>query len=216
MKTTDNQNEILDVVDENDNVIGQARRGEVHGNKYLIHRSVGVAVFNSRGELFLQQRSATKDTDPLCWTISCTGHVGIAAPVPCVSQSRSLVASRNRVSLLHNRTSRSQGEARFGISRSGHPLELVYEEAAARELEEELGVRNLKLSPVVKYICRAPNETEMQMLFKTTFDGPFRLHPEEIAQGKFFTRKELNALVKQEKIELSFMGKVALEKLGWW
>ena len=75
MKISDNQNEIFDVVDENDKVIGQARRGEAHRNKKLIHRSVGVLVFNKKGELFLQQRSATKDTDPLKWTISASGHV---------------------------------------------------------------------------------------------------------------------------------------------
>jgi isopentenyl-diphosphate Delta-isomerase len=74
-KTTDNQNEIFDIVDVEDNVIGQAKRGEVHGNPKLIHRSVAIAVFNNKNELFLQQRSKTKDTDPLKWTISCSGHV---------------------------------------------------------------------------------------------------------------------------------------------
>lgn len=75
MKTTDNLQELFDILDENDNVIGKATRGEVHGNPTLIHRSVAVAVFNRKGELFLQQRSATKDTDPLLWTVSCSGHV---------------------------------------------------------------------------------------------------------------------------------------------
>lgn len=72
---TDDQNEIFDIVDENDQVIGKAKRGEVHGNNKLIHRSVGIIVINAKGEVFLQQRSATKDTDPLKWTISCSGHV---------------------------------------------------------------------------------------------------------------------------------------------
>lgn len=72
---TDNQNELFDIVDENDQVIGQARRGEVHGNKSLIHRSIGVIILNEKGEAFLQQRSSTKDTDPLKWTISVSGHV---------------------------------------------------------------------------------------------------------------------------------------------
>jgi isopentenyl-diphosphate delta-isomerase type 1 len=72
---TDNQDEIFDIVDGNDQVIGKARRGEVHGNKYLIHRSIGVIVVNDKGEIFLQQRSNTKDTDPLKWTISVSGHV---------------------------------------------------------------------------------------------------------------------------------------------
>ena len=72
-----------------------------------------------------------------------------------------------------------------------------------------------RLEPVCKYLCRVPNETEMTMLFKARSDGPFKLHPQEITQGKFFTRKELSKLVRQGKIKLSFMGKVALAKLGW-
>ncbi len=62
-------------MDKQDNVIGIATRGEVHKNKKLIHRSISVAVFNKKGELFLHQRSGSKDMDPLKWTISCSGHV---------------------------------------------------------------------------------------------------------------------------------------------
>lgn len=74
---TDNLNEVFDIVDINDKVIGQATRGEVHKNKKMIHRSVGIAVFNSNGKIFLQRRSLTKDTDALLWTVSCSGHVQI-------------------------------------------------------------------------------------------------------------------------------------------
>ena len=167
---SDNQNEIFDVVDENDNVIGMRRRGEVHKNKDLIHRSIGVAVFNKKGEMFLQQRSATKDTDPQKWTISCSGHV-------------------------------NRGD--------------TYENTAKRELQEELGISNLELVLMTKFICRALHETEMQMLFETYFDGPFKLNSQEILQGKFFTQKELVKLVQLGELELSFMGKAALQKLGW-
>lgn len=75
METTDNQYEVFDVVDLDDKVIGEATRGQTHNNKNLIHRSVGIAVFNRRGKIFLQRRSMTKDTDALLWTISCSGHV---------------------------------------------------------------------------------------------------------------------------------------------
>ena len=75
MILTDNQDELFDVVNERDQVIGKATRREVHANKSLIHRSIGVLVFNSKNELLLQKRSASKDTEPLQWTISCSGHV---------------------------------------------------------------------------------------------------------------------------------------------
>lgn len=66
--------EMFDVVDEDDNVIGQAPRAECHKNNKLIHRSAGVLVFNSKGELLLQKRSMTKDTNPGKWDISSWGH----------------------------------------------------------------------------------------------------------------------------------------------
>lgn len=66
--------ELFDVVDSEDRVIGQATRGEVHA-KGLLHRSVHILVFNSRGELFLQKRALTKDENPGYWDSSAAGHV---------------------------------------------------------------------------------------------------------------------------------------------
>jgi 16S rRNA (adenine1518-N6/adenine1519-N6)-dimethyltransferase len=67
--------EIFDVCDEFDHVIGQLPRSVVHARK-LPHRAVHVFVFNSRGELLLQLRSAGKDEYPLCYTSSASGHLG--------------------------------------------------------------------------------------------------------------------------------------------
>jgi len=75
IKTTDNLNELLDVVDENDRVIGSATRGECNGNPSVIHRAAYALIFNSEGKLFLHKRSKTKDTCPGMWSISVAGHV---------------------------------------------------------------------------------------------------------------------------------------------
>jgi len=66
--------EIFDIVDERDIVIGQAPRAEVHARR-LMHRAVHIFLFNSRGEFLLQMRSAHKDEYPLTYTSSCSGHV---------------------------------------------------------------------------------------------------------------------------------------------
>jgi isopentenyl-diphosphate delta-isomerase type 1 len=66
--------EIFDVCNERDEVIGQNTRGEVH-RLGLRHRAVHVLVFNSRGEVFLQKRSMTKDTFPGSWDSSASGHL---------------------------------------------------------------------------------------------------------------------------------------------
>lgn len=66
--------EIFDVVNERDEVIGQCTRGEVH-RLGLRHRAVHVLVFNRRGEVFLQKRSMLKDTFPGAWDSSASGHL---------------------------------------------------------------------------------------------------------------------------------------------
>lgn len=66
--------EIFDVVDDTDEVIGQERRSEVH-RLGLRHRAVHVLLFNSEGQVFLQKRSASKDTWPGTWDSSASGHL---------------------------------------------------------------------------------------------------------------------------------------------
>jgi isopentenyl-diphosphate delta-isomerase len=66
--------EIFDVVNEHDEVIDRKPRHEVHA-RGLLHRAIHVLVFNSRGEIFLQKRSMTKDREPGKWDSSSSGHV---------------------------------------------------------------------------------------------------------------------------------------------
>jgi isopentenyl-diphosphate delta-isomerase type 1 len=66
--------EIFDVVNERDEVIGKKSRGEVH-RLGLMHRATHVLVFNKRGQVFLQKRSMKKDRQPGLWDSSASGHV---------------------------------------------------------------------------------------------------------------------------------------------
>lgn len=66
--------EIFDVVNERDEVIGTQTRNEVH-RLGLMHRATHVLVFNSRGQVFLQKRSMKKDRQPGLWDSSASGHV---------------------------------------------------------------------------------------------------------------------------------------------
>jgi len=67
--------EILEIVDACGNVLGSARRRELHGNPALIHRVVHVLVFDGNGRLLLQKRSLFKDVAPGKWDTSVGGHV---------------------------------------------------------------------------------------------------------------------------------------------
>ena len=66
--------EIFDVVDENDRVVGRNTRTEVH-RLGLRHRAVHILVYNSNGEIYLQKRSLQKDTFPGAWDSSAAGHL---------------------------------------------------------------------------------------------------------------------------------------------
>jgi isopentenyldiphosphate isomerase len=66
--------ELFDVVNDHDCVIGCAPRREVHA-RGLKHRAVHVLVFNPSGEIFLQKRAAGKDTFPHCYDSSASGHL---------------------------------------------------------------------------------------------------------------------------------------------
>ncbi len=66
--------EIFDVVNASDEVVGRMPRSEVH-RLGLMHRAVHILVFNARGEVFLQKRSMKKDRQPGLWDSSASGHV---------------------------------------------------------------------------------------------------------------------------------------------
>lgn len=167
---SDDQNEVFDLIDKNDRVVGKVRRGDAHRDKSLIHRSVGVAVVNHHGKIFLQRRSLSKDVDSMKWTISCSGHV---------------------------------------------PTGEKYEQAAARELKEELGITGVTLNFLTKYLYQGEKETEMVCLFKIFYDKELTLNTTEILEGKFFSKEELVRAVTAKEIDLNKYGRIALEKLGY-
>jgi isopentenyl-diphosphate delta-isomerase type 1 len=75
MKTTDPQDEIFPIVNENDEVIGKITRKEAHKSPQITHRASIILVFDKQGGFLIQKRSLTKDTSPGCWSCSVGGHV---------------------------------------------------------------------------------------------------------------------------------------------
>lgn len=67
--------EILDVVDENDEVVGRAPRAEVYA-RGLRHRSVFVHVRDAEGRIFVHRRTATKLIFPSLYDMFVGGVVG--------------------------------------------------------------------------------------------------------------------------------------------
>ena len=76
MTVEGNNIEYLDVVDDNNNIIGKDTRTNIH-KKGRFHRAVHIIVLNTKGEMFIQKRSSTKDTYPNHWDVSSAGHLNI-------------------------------------------------------------------------------------------------------------------------------------------
>jgi isopentenyldiphosphate isomerase len=67
---------ILNIVSEDDEIVGEATRHDVH-EKGLLHREVHVWLYNGKGELFFQKRAEDKDTFPGLLDASIGGHVEV-------------------------------------------------------------------------------------------------------------------------------------------
>lgn len=65
---------IVDVVDLDNNIVGSAPRSVVRGQN-LLHRGVGILVKNSRGEVYVHRRTATKDVFPSLYDMFVGGVV---------------------------------------------------------------------------------------------------------------------------------------------
>ena len=142
--------EIFDVVDEEDRVIGRAARSDVHA-RGLLHRAVNIFVFDDEGRLLLQLRSPAKDEFPSRYTSSASGHL-------------------------------AAGED--------------YDTAAARELEEELG-----LSTPLTYVGKLPaspqTANEHSALYTTHAAGDLQHDPEEITRVEFLEPAQIARMIEQ-------------------
>ncbi len=65
--------EFVVLVNEKDEKLGRMEKQQAHVAG-LLHRAFSVFVFNSKGELLLQQRAESKYHSPLLWTNTCCSH----------------------------------------------------------------------------------------------------------------------------------------------
>ena len=66
--------EMLEVIDENDNVVGLESRAKIHQNG-LLHREIHIWFFTPKSEIIFQHRAKDKDTYPDKLDATVGGHV---------------------------------------------------------------------------------------------------------------------------------------------
>ncbi len=73
-RDTATDSDTLILVDESDHGVGHLSKTLCHVGQGVLHRAFSLLIFNGRGELLLQQRSASKRLWPLYWSNSCCSH----------------------------------------------------------------------------------------------------------------------------------------------
>lgn len=69
------EDEYLDLVDENDSVVGKKKRSEVYAQHLHNFRVVNAFIINSQGKIWIPRRTANKRVFPSCLDMSMGGHV---------------------------------------------------------------------------------------------------------------------------------------------
>lgn len=90
--------EELILVDKDDNETGFLSKAECHDGAGQLHRAFSLFLFNDKGELLLQQRSALKRLWPGYWSNTCCSH-------PRKGESMSIATQRRLFDELHIDTS---------------------------------------------------------------------------------------------------------------
>lgn len=123
------------VVDDHNVILGAVPRIEMRAQA-LCHRATYIFVFNSLGQLYVQQRAQSKDIYP-----------GYYDP------------------------------ATGGVVTAGES----YDQAARRELAEELGISNVVITPHFHFFFHSSNCQVWGRVYSCYYDGPVSLQAEEVA-----------------------------------
>lgn len=145
--------EYLDLVDENDNVIGKEDRNIIYKKDLNNFRVINIMIINSENKIIVPKRSGNRRLFPNCYDCSVGGHV-------------------------------SSGE--------------TYEEAAYRELEEELGISNVKLEEIGYFKSSELNTSSFLKMYKLIYDGDLNYDKDGIQEIFYMDKEEIRKLIEED------------------
>ncbi len=187
------EQEILDIVDEKDKVIGKASRAEAH-QRGLIHRALSVIVLNAKGQILLQQRAADRQIASLAYDLSTSEHVLSGesfedAARRSLREELGIEAEVNRLrgTILQKRKYQVKGKT-------------VLENEA-----EPLFSDNSKNQVVY--------ENEQTGLFYCHHDGPFNIDSTEVYRVEFFEFEDVKKMVENSPEKVTRWFKEEWERL---
>lgn len=148
--------EYLDLVDENDVVIGKEDRNVIYINNLRNFRVINIMIFTSDNKIVVPKRSSNRRVFPNCYDCSVGGHV-------------------------------STGE--------------TYEQAAYRELEEELGIKDVKLEEIGYFKPYDIDTSAFSKMYKLEYDGEFNYDKDGIQKIYYMTSEEIENLINENPLQ---------------
>lgn len=79
------------------------------------------------------------------------------------------------------------------------------EESLKREASEEIGISNFKAQLVNKYIWESDVESEYVFCFYCIYNGEFVNNPEELAGGKYWSKKDIDLGIEKDLFTPNFI-----------
>lgn len=160
-------------VTERDEVIGPLSKLEAHRGSGLFHRAFSVLLFNSKGEMLLQQRSADKVTFPNVWANACCSHP-LHSPEE-LEETNAMGVKRAAVRKL---------EQELGIDPS------------------TIDVADMTFMSKMRYAARMNQtwiERELDHILVMCADVDLNPNPNEVANTMWVSRKKLEAMLVEER-----------------
>ncbi len=116
--------EPLILVNEKDEVVGYKDKVSCHVGDGILHRAFSIFIFNGKGQVLMQKRSAEKPLWPLFWSNSCCSHPrkGESYQVATQRRLKEELGFTTRLKFLF----KFQYQARFGQVGSENELCSVY------------------------------------------------------------------------------------------
>lgn len=86
-----------------------------------------------------------------------------------------------------------------------------YEEAAKREMREELGIE-APLKEICKFKCFSEEEREISVLYLCRYDGQIEPNAEEISKGEFLSTEEVREVLRNGGRKIAYGSIIALRE----
>lgn len=160
-------------VTERDEVIGPLSKLEAHRGSGLFHRAFSVLLFNTKGDMLLQQRSGDKVTFPHVWANACCSHPLHSAEE--LEETNAMGVKRAAVRKL---------EQELGIDPS------------------TIDVADMTFMTKMRYAARMNQswiERELDHILVMCADVELSPNPNEVANTMWVSREELEAMLIEER-----------------